>query len=89
MKTRFISAQVLLNKDMTMKAQRVYSIPMPSVVSVYLDAHDLQGEATLVGVMVQDWKSADCLDFHPDLEKLIVVVEKHFGLNVWGIHNDK
>jgi len=82
---RFISAQVLLNKDMTMKAQRVYAIPMPTVVSFYLDAHDLEGKPVLVGVLVQDWKSADCLDFHPDYLNLVRTLEKHFGLKVMSI----
>jgi len=81
--TRFISAQVLLNSDMSMKAQRVYSIPQPAVVSFYMQGFHGNDGIVTVGVLVQDWKTADCLDRHPDMDALMKTLSKHFGL--WGL----
>lgn len=86
---RYISSQVLLNKDMSMKAQRVYSIPMPSVVSFYLVGTDADGHMVTIGVLVQDWKSRDCLDFHPDMKALEETLCKHFGFWLMGVQDAK
>jgi hypothetical protein len=80
---RFISAQVLLNSDLSMKAQRVYAIPQPTVVSFYMVGFHEDNGIVSVGVLVQDWKTADCLDKHPDMAELEKVLSKHFGL--WGL----
>lgn len=84
---RYISAQVLLNRDLSMKAQRVYAIPMPNVISCWVVAEDLAGLPVRVGVLVQDWKTADCLDRHPDYLQLARTLEKHFGLKVMSVEH--
>lgn len=90
MKTRFISSQVLLNKDGSMKAQRVYEIPQPAVVSFYMYADEIETWKEIkVGVLVQDWNTSDCLDNHPDLNALVIACEKHFGLSIWRVTNVK
>lgn len=86
---RYISAQVLTNKDGSMKAQRVYSIPKPAVISFYLDCNSLVSGMQVVGVLVQDWNTADCLDAHPDNENLYAAIEKFCGLVVLGVHRAK
>jgi len=87
MSYRFISAQVLLNKDMSMKAQRVYAIPMPVVVSFYLVGSDADLNPVTVGVLVQDWKTVEALDFHPDMQALEKVLEKSFGFWSQGVQD--
>lgn len=82
MKTRFVSCQVLLNKDGSLKAQRIYAIPEPSVISISHKMREIEtGEIVKVGVMVQEWNGThDILDHHPDVRKLWDALEKHFGL---------
>lgn len=91
MSNRYISAQVLLNSDGSLKAQRVYAIPMPSVVSFYLqavqEAPNGGQENVIIGVMVQDWNSRDILDNHPNFDVLMKTLQKHFGV-YWGWKTD-
>jgi len=84
---RYVSAKVLLNSDLSMKAQRVYAIPMPTVISCWVVAQDLEGNPVRVGVLVQDWRTADCLDRHPDYLQLARTLEKHFGLKVMSVEH--
>lgn len=87
MKIRFISAQVLTNKDGSLKAQRVYAIPMPAVCSFYLQAvqQDENGnqENVQIGVLCQEWKTRDILDNHPNMDLLMKTLQKSFGV-YWG-----
>lgn len=85
MKKRYVSAQLLLNKDGSLKAQRIYEIPEPATVSFYLCGYEpATDEDVLVGVMCQEWHGThDILDNHPACELLIAVLEKRFGMLTW------
>lgn len=91
-KLRFVSVQVLLNKDGSLKAQRVYAIPMPNVVSfwvlgVQLGEDGIQ-ESVNVGVMVQEWKTHDILDTHPNNDILLAVLQKSFGIQLGEVSHE-
>lgn len=82
MKHKYISVQILLNKDGSLKGQRVYEIPEPSVISQYFMAYapDLK-ERVRVGCMYQQWHGThDILDTHPNIQELAKVLQRHFGV---------
>lgn len=82
MNRRYISVQLLFNKDGSLKGQRVYAIPEPSVVSQYFHGYmPDKKEACEVGFMYQEWHGThDILDNHPNIPELCKVVQRHFGI---------